>query len=71
MNDKNTMRDCLTNRRIGNKEVICVENAIDYIKKMGYIVIRPTTPMDYMEATFTFIIFSLILTSVKLGGFVI
>lgn len=39
--DKNSMRDALTNKRIGNKEVICVDNAIEYIKKQGYLVIQP------------------------------
>ena len=39
--DKNTMRDALTNKRIGSKEVIWIGNAIDYVKKQGYLVIRP------------------------------
>lgn len=39
--DKNTMRDALTNKRVGSKEVIWVGNAIDYVKKQGYLVIRP------------------------------
>jgi hypothetical protein len=39
LQDKNVVRDCLTNRRIGNKEVVIVDNAIDYVKKQGYIYI--------------------------------
>jgi hypothetical protein len=39
--DKNTMRDALTTKRVGNKEVICVDNAVDYVKKQGYLVIKP------------------------------
>jgi len=39
--DKNTMRDALTNKRIGSKEVIWIGNAVDYVKKQGYLVIRP------------------------------
>jgi hypothetical protein len=41
--DKNTMRDSLTNKRVGSKEVIWVGNAIDYVKKQGYLVIKPRT----------------------------
>lgn len=35
------MRDALTNKRIGSKEVIWIGNAVDYVKKQGYLVIRP------------------------------
>lgn len=31
----------MTGKIIYNKEVICVENAIDYVKKQGYLVIKP------------------------------
>lgn len=42
LQEKNAIRDTLTNKRISNnKEVVCVENAIDYVKKQGYLVIRP------------------------------
>lgn len=41
MLDKNSVRDALTGKRIGNKEVISVDNAIDWVKKQGFIVIQP------------------------------
>lgn len=40
--DKNNVRDALTGKRISpNKEVIEITNAIDYVKKMGFIIVRP------------------------------
>lgn len=31
--------DVMTGKRVGNKEIVLCENAIDYVKKIGYIVI--------------------------------
>ena len=52
--DKNVIRDSLTNKRIGNnREVICTDNAIDYVKKQGYIVSKP---VDYSLTLMAFIL---------------
>lgn len=60
--DKNKMRDALTGKRIGNKEVIIVENAVDYVKKQGYLVVRPrfieqVTMMFFFMTAVTFYYF--------------
>lgn len=48
LKDKNKVFDAITGKRISpNKEVICVANAIDYVKKQGYIV---TLPKQYNSA---------------------
>ena len=54
---KNEIRDSLTYRLIGNKEVIWVNNAVDYVKKMGYIVIKPKVEQlnDALTACLIFI----------------
>lgn len=50
--NKNTLRDTLTNKRVGNKEVITVDNAIDYVKKQGYLVIIPRRVEELAMITF-------------------
>jgi hypothetical protein len=64
--DKNVVIDCLTYKRIGNKEVITIDNAIDYVKKMGYIVIKPKMiqEMIYFSTLCSSIILITIVTGV-------
>lgn len=60
MKDKNSVRDCLTGKRIGNKEVITIDSAIDYVKKQGYVVSKPKIIQDVT------MIFLLIILSIGL-----
>lgn len=60
--DKNNVRDALTGKRISpNKEVIEIANAIDYVKKMGFLILRPVFDKKKLQSAGLGFIFIMLL----------
>lgn len=62
--NKGKMRSCLTGKIINGREVILVDEAEEYLKKMGYIIIKRQKDISFpraLEKAIGFIIFSLLL----------
>jgi hypothetical protein len=63
--DKNNVRCIMSNKTISNKEVVIVDYAIDYVKKLGFIVIQPKRFNEFAKTMFsiTLIFLALIVLS--------
>lgn len=60
---KDTQKRCVvSNKKIINKDVIIVDFAVDYVKKMGYTVISPRVERTMKTLTVLMFIFGVVFT---------
>ena len=57
--NKNNIRCIMTNKVVCNKEVVIVDYAIDYVKKMGYIVTQPKRFNEFVKTMFSIFLLGL------------